>query len=378
MVEVQGGLGPGNVKTAVTTLSRDCGSARLSRAFRSVALPFVVVAAAVVLLLAAGAGVASSSEPVVLTGGYYPAWSRDGTKIVFAHNRHLVVMSSADGSGKRIVNARGGGLNDTIRSADMSEVKWAPARRILFSQNTWVESVDSNTGRATRLSRNADSFTVSRDGRQVALVQGYSSEELRLVSVTGGHTRVLPKPDVASDHSPEFSPDAQAIAFVRTNHAQGQPLFSLLVEPIAGGEARTIADLGDFPRWSPDGRWIAFRRVDLKARTIELDLVDATGGTPRVLFTSTPQDRFLTFSWSPDSRLLAYGTRSSLGTIDLNGQRTPFATGAVHYDAFAPEEAPHWSSDGTRIAFTGFVGVYQCKTGIYVIRADGIGLRRLA
>lgn len=50
-------------------------------------------------------------------------------------------------------------------------------------------------------------------------------------------------------------------------------ITSLVVEPAAGGAARSLGVSGGLPKWSPDGRWIAFVGASGALR-----IVRATGG----------------------------------------------------------------------------------------------------
>src|SRR5581483_7365823 len=63
--------------------------------------------------------------------------------------------------------------------------------------------------------------------------------------------------------SPQFSPDGQQIAFltVRPDFVHDRYDATLRVIPTVGGEPRTLVeDMRDLemPRWSPDGRTLAF------------------------------------------------------------------------------------------------------------------------
>ena len=84
--------------------------------------------------------------------------------------------------------------------------------------------------------------------------------------------------------------------------------FQLLTSALDGSGVRTIAqsDAGyhRYPRWSPDGRWIAYQRGD----NVRFDIfvVSATGGEPRQL----TQDRNIMsgLAWLPDSSGVVYGS----------------------------------------------------------------------
>ncbi len=75
--------------------------------------------------------------------------------------------------------------------------------------------------------------------------------------------------------------------------------------PAAGGEPRRLTQAEDrLPRWSPDGKRVAFigRRGDQTLPQIQI--IEMAGGEARPL-TNAPS-AVSSFKWSPDGRLLAY------------------------------------------------------------------------
>jgi dipeptidyl aminopeptidase/acylaminoacyl peptidase len=110
--------------------------------------------------------------------------------------------------------------------------------------------------------------------------------------------------------APRFSPDGKQIAFLTT-----QPDFihdrydaKLRVMLISGGELRTLVegmrDL-DMPQWSPDSRTLAFI-AKVGKREAQIYTVPASGGTPTEL--SDAGNGVQQFSWSPDGNTIAYVT----------------------------------------------------------------------
>jgi dipeptidyl aminopeptidase/acylaminoacyl peptidase len=80
---------------------------------------------------------------------------------------------------------------------------------------------------------------------------------------------------------------------------------ALWLVPVAGGEARRLTAGEDrSPRWSPDGRHVAFlgRRGD--GALTQVHLLPMSGGDPRALTTAPASVG--SFKWSPDGRSIAY------------------------------------------------------------------------
>jgi Tol biopolymer transport system component len=121
------------------------------------------------------------------------------------------------------------------------------------------------------------------------------------------------------------------------------------------------------PRWSPDGRSIAYasrRDGDWDIYRMDADGSDATRLTTGVGWESQP-------AWSPDGARIAFVRRapgeslSSIYVMNTDGSNAVRLTYG---------EQPDWSPDGTMIAFA------CCSTGtvdIYVMRADGSSVTRL-
>jgi Tol biopolymer transport system component len=317
-----------------------------------------------------------------LTGGFNPVWSPDGKQIAYIDGNRLMVMSSSNGRGKHPVRVR---IPNWDPGSYFWELDWTVQSRIVFSGNSQLGTVNPATGRGRLLSPQVGSFSVSTDGRQVIYDHCYGgdhecSDSLAVVAATGGPSRLLPKPATASDGRPDLTPDGERVVFTRAQYdkhkgdTRGQR--SLLIEPIAGGEARELRYSGFSPRWSPDRRWIAVCGVPYCA---ELLLIRATGGPSR----GRLKRRVTSFSWSPDSKRLVCTTPDGVvGTVDLKAHFKAFPLGttfrleSLEGVSVGPKA---WSPDGRRIVFMGRTQEHgSVKGGIYVVRADGKGMRRLA
>ena len=168
-------------------------------------------------------------------------------------------------------------------------------------------------------SGNAVAPAISPDGKYVVYVQNdgdKSSIWVRQVA-TSSNVKIL---DLAAGGylGATVTPDGSFIDFDAINatgRLKGPQLWRV---PFLGGTPRRILDnIWTRPGWSPDGRQMAFVRVDVAADTDSLVIADADGGNQRVLSTrrrkknayvslfSTTTGTAPRPAWSPDGRVIA-------------------------------------------------------------------------
>ncbi len=110
----------------------------------------------------------------------------------------------------------------------------------------------------------------------------------------------------------QISPDGRTIVYQvarprRADQPPGSALSELWVVPASGGDPRRLTQADHrAPRWSPDGKQVAFlgRRGEAAAALTQIHLVDMAGGEPRPL-TDAPAS-VTSFKWAPDGRSIAY------------------------------------------------------------------------
>ncbi len=141
------------------------------------------------------------------------------------------------------------------------------------------------------------------------------------------------------DALPRWSPDGKRLAFLRATDVK-KPIAQLAVMPAAGGEARLLTEFGlgvEYLTWSPDGRWIC---VVAKSWAPQVaDLTDEERGRRA--------KRISTFPYRFDNRGWLHDRYRQLWLVDPGGSEEPRRLTDGDFD----ESMPAWHPDGDRIAF---------------------------
>jgi Tol biopolymer transport system component len=181
-----------------------------------------------------------------------------------------------------------------------------------------------------------------------------------------------------------FSPDGTQVAYIWNGDSGTEP-HNLYVKPVAGGPPRRLTNgtwRDQFPRWSPDGRWIAFGRSSGAA--VDILLVSPDGAQQRGLaHMESPAYRGDTslqwVTWLPDSKSVAIIERPSMDepytvfrlSLDSGERRQltfpPRGTRGDRQCAFSP--------DGRYLAFARYQN--ETSSDLYVAPLDGGEPRRL-
>ncbi|WP_458687854.1 serine hydrolase [Nocardia tengchongensis] len=141
-----------------------------------------------------------------------------------------------------------------------------------------------------------------------------------------------------ADTGPRWSPDGRSIAFLRADAGPAQ----LWLLPADGGEPERLTDMrlgAGVPVWSPDGTRIAF--------TAPVDTAAPAGiAAPRAIAESTSPMRIDRRHYKFDGSGMLQGIRSHLFVLDLTERSVRQVT-----DGDFHAGAPSWSPDGTRLTF---------------------------
>lgn len=149
----------------------------------------------------------------------------------------------------------------------------------------------------------SDAPAPSNDGHLLAFASDrFDGKNLDLyVRMMNGGEPIRLTTDPADDTDPSFSPDGATIAFHSERHGGG-----IYVIPSFGGQERLVAARGNRPRFSPDGKWIAYW-VGEEAPTTpsgRIYIVPARGGPPLQLQPAFAAARYPV--WTPDGSHLLF------------------------------------------------------------------------
>jgi len=114
-------------------------------------------------------------------------------------------------------------------------------------------------------------------------------------------------------HDPQISPDGQWVAYTEgsVNRKEDKNEERIWMAPTAGGDVIPLtADevSSSHPRWSPDGKYLAFLSARKEGKT-QVWLLNRLGGEAQKL-TATPQD-VQDFTWAPEGKRLVLVLRDA-------------------------------------------------------------------
>jgi len=180
------------------------------------------------------------------------------------------------------------------------------------------------------------------------------------------------------DVMPDWSPDGRHIVFIRVqDSASGVaiPGNELWIMNADGSSQRRLVDATNspiHPRWSPDGRQIAFDAYDPSVGMFRPHLMNADGSNVHALSSAAGNAYYV--EWAPDgtkllflsNRAPPYGEAIYVIQTDGSGERQLTDTSACNSSV----GESRWSPDGARIA-------YGCALGDTIYTIDSAGKNRV-
>ncbi len=240
-----------------------------------------------------------------------PRWSPDGQSLAFISSRpaaegpatdarsQVWALSMSGGEARRITNLKNGATG----------FQWSPDGKRLAclsrtgpSDNRTESSERSDVRHYSRISYKFNDTGWFDDRRS----------HIWIVDAKTGGAKQITSGEDWNDADPQWSPDGTKIAFVsnRTgNEYEDNRNADVWVIPAEGGPLTKISDhdeADNSPRWSPDGKTIAFVGRVREDEHPKIWLAASAGGTPSVLAAKNldliPSD----LGWSGDARALYF------------------------------------------------------------------------
>ncbi|MBM7513226.1 Tol biopolymer transport system component [Nocardioides cavernae] len=284
-------------------------------------------------------GTGLRAVPNTFPTGTGPAWSRDGSALLYAER----------------YDGRGGEVSGDIYSIRPDGTARTPVVKQPGTDDDPAWSPDGRaiafTSAALGYPRMQGIWTTSRDGRNRHLV------------VRGGEDPTWRPGFEAGATAPPAAPESSGrrIAYVAASDAG----FDLFVVRPDGDRSRRLTKHGraQNPEWSPDHKRIAYSTLHGGIRVLRVD-----SGVDRKVAKSYG---VAGLTWAPSGRLLAWGGSEGLTILNLRtGHRRviPIEVGCCPRD-------PAWSPDGRVVAFSQDFSTQ--RTDIMTISPSGERLRRV-
>jgi TolB protein len=243
--------------------------------------------------------------------------------------------------------------------------------------NNEIYVMDWDGGRPLQLTAHAASDVdpdLSTNGRDIVFTSNRAGNNDIFVMDNNGRNPVNLTNHPANDGWARWSPNGRHIAF----HSFRDGNFELYLMDSDGGDLRRLTThpgVDQYPDWSPNGHELAFRR------DTDIYVLDIDTGEARRLTAAAPLNQMP--AWSPNGQQIAFMSARAgypsvfLMNADGSDQQnlTPKDPGDADSDWVS--RAPSWSSSGQEIYFMSSRPSTGLDTEVFVMNADGSGVRRL-
>ena len=298
--------------------------------------------------------------------------SPDGEQIVFATCEYPDPNAEA--------RSEGGGLEEGDYNFELARVQ--------------VDGTQQQRLTANGVSDNYPAW--SPDGRRIAFISGDEGRfveapappHLYTMAPDGSDVQLLQTESVAAEYffPPRWSPDGRRLAFLGSDRSAPRTAESTIYSIGAdGSDQRRLSTAVSGPSWSPDGERLAFAKPDgaeLALYTIAADGSDAQRVAtipgkywhPRY---GEPDPTFAwiqTVAWSPAGGQILYTCGPAVCVVEVDG--TPVGRSPSNVTDQTSRPVAAWSPDGSRIAIAGWKLLRE-DTALYTMAPDGTDLRIL-
>jgi Tol biopolymer transport system component len=180
-----------------------------------------------------------------------------------------------------------------------------------------------------------------------------------------------------SDSHPAWSPDHTRIAFIRVSrNGLSYTLWTMRANGTGSRQLTHGTAVAEEPAWSPDGKTIVFRSSPNGGRTFDLFAVPASGGTGRNITRNPSGVGALNPDWSPNGKLIVFQrTKSNSGAGTGLFTIRPDGTGLKRLTVGGMD--PAWSPDGKKIAAVFPDSGSGGQLELYTLNTNGTGRTRV-
>jgi dipeptidyl aminopeptidase/acylaminoacyl peptidase len=255
-----------------------------------------------------------------------PRWSPDGKSIAFLSSRpeantasasvgaaaeqprnQVYVLSMDGGEAKRVTNLKNGA----------SSFRWSPdgSRLVVVSR---IGPSDNRGDSRTGETRDRSDVRHYKNSSYKFNDTGWFDDRRThfwVVDVKSGNAKQLTEGNDWNDSDPQWSPDGKRIAFVsnRTGKEYDENRNSdvWVINADGSGALTKISDHDESdnqPRWSPDGKWIAFTGELHDRDHPKIWLAPSTGGAPSTLAANGLDLIPGQLEWSDDGKSIYFET----------------------------------------------------------------------
>ena len=308
-----------------------------------------------------------------------PAISPNGENFVFVRDGDIYLQRT---DARNAIN-----LTKTPDAREAAPAFSPDGRQIAFYTESGVFVMGATGESVRRLTSSGFDPAWSPDGKRIAFTGHEGTDDPRarntrnnpllVVDLAGGDPKTILESDVMQ---PRWSPDGKRIAYWATNASGQRDVFTV---SSAGGKATIVpvtndAPLDWSPAWSPDSRWLYFASDRNGTMTLWRVAIDSESGKvkgePEMIAAPAPNAGWIAVSG--DGRNVIFETMAHSSTVRMArfdpassqfvAGDSPILDGTLLVRSAAP------SPDGSLVAFTS-----QGKEELYVMRSDGSDIRQL-